>query len=117
MSGKRSSSSGRAALRKPVLFGLDVQLPDQSCIEIRLAGDVSLKLGAAYGIGIERLRGELRFDLRREQGRTEPIDQLRDRLFRRLRRCDQAEPHVGFEISITGFRYRWQIRQRLDPLQ
>ena len=48
---------------------------------------------------------------------AEPIDELRHRLLRRLRRRHQPEPHVGLEILVAGFRHRRQIRQRLDPLQ
>ena len=50
-------------------------------------------------------------------GSPKPIDELRHRLFRRLRGRHQPEPHVGFEILVAGFRHRRQIRQRLDPLQ
>jgi hypothetical protein len=47
------------------LFSFDVQLGDQSRIQIEPTSDVSIEVGAAFGIGIEPLRGELRLDLRR----------------------------------------------------
>ena len=43
-----------------------------------------LEVGTAFGIGIKRLRYELRLDVRCKQGGPEPINELRYRLFRCL---------------------------------
>ena len=95
-------------LVEPALFRLDVQLADQSPVEIGLPGNMGVELGAAFGIGIESLRGELRPNLRGNERLAEGVDELRDRFFRRLCGRDQAEPHVGFEIGVTGFGNRGQ---------
>src|SRR6516165_12186558 len=85
------------------LFSLDLELADQSRVEIGLALEVHGECAAAFGIGIERLPSELRFDLRGKQGCLEPIDQLRYRVLRSLRRRDQPEPDIGLEIRVAGF--------------
>ena len=79
-----------------------------------LAPQMRVEVGTAFWIGIERLRDKLGLDLRRGHGSTKPIDQLRDGFLRRFGRRHHAEPDVGLEIPVAGFRDRGQIGQRLD---
>src|SRR6188474_2044403 len=62
------TEEGAAEARlKYALFLFEIQIADQSPVKIGLTPKMSVEVGAASGIWIERLRGELGFDLRRQQ--------------------------------------------------
>src|SRR5258708_38880323 len=100
---RKAGGAHRSAIRghflRLGLFRLDVQLADQSPVEIGLPGNMGLEFGAAFGVGVERLRGELRLDLRSKEPRAEPLDELRERFSRLLCGSAWADPHVGFAIG------------------
>src|SRR5262249_48735870 len=104
-----------SALRTITLLRLDVELANETGEELVLAPDMGREGGPALGIRIQRLGGELAFDLRRLERPAEGADQLRDRLLRRPRRRGQPEPDLGIEVLEALLRDRRQVRQRLDP--
>src|SRR5262245_36482260 len=71
------------------LFALDVELAHHACVVIVLALHVGSEVRAAAWVWIERLKRELRLDLRRLNCTAERVDELRHRAGWRLRRCHE----------------------------
>src|SRR5262245_60541470 len=83
------------------LSALDVQLTHHARIFVGLPANMRREIRATDRVGIERLLVEPGLDLRCLQSRAEPVDELRYRFLRRLRRRHHPEPHLGVEILVA----------------
>src|SRR5262245_48088529 len=91
---RRASADGRW----PALLRLDVGRANGLAVFVVALANERREIRAAGAHGIEALGGEPLLDLGQLERGGEPAGELGERLLRRLRRRDHAEPVVHFQL-------------------
>src|SRR5215510_7286332 len=108
--GPKADSCGAAKRRK--LFALNVCLADNATVIVVFATDMCGEIIEASANRIKAELEKLRCDLRRVDRGPEPVGELCDGVFRRLRRCHHAEPDLDTVILIARLRDRRHVGKR-----